>query len=835
MIRAETMITAVFVSVSMCNSQKMEVQQRKDRRPHKYPVQIHRMFRDQLQKKIPKNLGEWSAWSSWTPCSRSCGGGITQQTRNCVNRPADSRFARRQRRRRQNARQPSGCVGLYKRIHLCNSQDCPSGRDFRYEQCASFNNRLFRGTRHQWEPFLKVKDECALNCRAVGMNFFATLNKTVIDGTRCLYPSTYTGKTAPKGTRGVCIDGYCKVVNSRGVIGSLDEEQEECAACLKGTCRSINGIYTRPDLPPGYSLVAQIPAGACRVLVQQLKHTRNFLAIKNTNGSFIVNGEWKQSNSRVFQGAGTKFVYIRQDENSLETLTSPGPLAHSVDIMIVNYQTNYGIKYGYSLPIAKIPAIAPPSIKRPIIEPMVLETRKLDTSFNTSFNQRDEARPPVPHRRTRLRRKHFHWKITGLTACSKSCGGGFQNYVRVCTREAGQTQVPVSERKCAHLRAPSPPPIHCNTEPCPPSWHSRWTDCSVTCGDGVQQNIPECRQDLVAGSVPVSESQCSIPKPTSQTRICQLSACESLSDNELPRTFDEHKFNALEWSAGPWSQCSVSCGTGHRTRSVTCPSGRCRPEDRPPHAEYCNVGSCNVPAPPVSDSHTSTASHRSISVWLTTEWSHCSEDCGTGTQKRFAVCAYQDRDSCKDDVQPELSRACSSDKQCDGQWFTGPWSTCSDSCSGSALQKREVFCVVKIRGRSHITNEMTCPGHLKPSEEQPCDGVCPSHWFFGDWRTCEGTCPIGVQRREVRCLDIHGRQANGCPENDMPVAKRTCACESKADNRDRSKPVQDEPVDRSCVDRINKCKLALQARLCHYPYYVSHCCESCRRAKDLLE
>nr|XP_023013679.1 ADAMTS-like protein 4 [Leptinotarsa decemlineata] len=662
------------------------------------------------------------------------------------------------------------------------------------------------------------------------------------------------GDLAPKYDYLICAGDFnldfLDVVNSRGVIGSLDEEQEECAACLKGTCRSINGIYTRPDLPPGYSLVAQIPAGACRVLVQQLKHTRNFLARSNTRRTEILAADIKNTLLELLQKACNKIYTCNQYNlpspflmNTVHGRTVPNlestPRVRALEIPpnIPNYQTNYGIKYGYSLPIAKIPAIAPPSIKRPIIEPMVLETRKLDTSFNTSFNQRDEARPPVPHRRTRLRRKHFHWKITGLTACSKSCGGGFQNYVRVCTREAGQTQVPVSERKCAHLRAPSPPPIHCNTEPCPPSWHSRWTDCSVTCGDGVQQNIPECRQDLVAGSVPVSESQCSIPKPTSQTRICQLSACESLSDNQLTsfRLFIQISSVITYFESESNFQCSVSCGTGHRTRSVTCPSGRCRPEDRPPHAEYCNVGSCNVPAPPVSDSHTSAASHRSISVWLTTEWSHCSEDCGTGTQKRFAVCAYQDRDSCKDDVQPELSRACSSDKQCDGQWFTGPWSTCSDSCSGSALQKREVFCVVKIRGRSHITNEMTCPGHLKPSEEQPCDGVCPSHWFFGDWRTCEGTCPIGVQRREVRCLDIHGRQANGCPENDMPVAKRTCACESKADNRDRSKPVQDEPVDRSCVDRINKCKLALQARLCHYPYYVSHCCESCRRAKDLLE
>lgn len=68
-------------------------------------------------------------------------------------------------------------------------------------------------------------------------------------------------------------------VASNGVIGSIDETPEECAACLKGSCRSISGLYTKPDLPPGYSLVAQIPQGACRIIVQQLKHTRNNIGI----------------------------------------------------------------------------------------------------------------------------------------------------------------------------------------------------------------------------------------------------------------------------------------------------------------------------------------------------------------------------------------------------------------------------------------------------------------------------------------------------------------------------------------------------------------------------
>lgn len=88
---------------------------------------------------------------------------------------------------------------------------------------------------------------------------------------------------------------------------------------------------------------------------------------------------------------------------------------------------NPGIKYGYSLPVDNNPVVAPPLLKKPaVIESAVVETRRLDSPLY-NISQKDEARPPSVHpgpRRSRLRRKYFHWKITGLTACSKSCGGG---------------------------------------------------------------------------------------------------------------------------------------------------------------------------------------------------------------------------------------------------------------------------------------------------------------------------------------------------------------------------------------------------------------------------
>ncbi|TMW41616.1 hypothetical protein DOY81_013304, partial [Sarcophaga bullata] len=82
------------------------------------------------------------------------------------------------------------CLGVYKRYQLCNEQACPSHQnDFRALQCSSYNNVDFQGQHFMWEPYIKDDAECELNCKPLGMKYFATLNATVIDGTPCEKPA----------------------------------------------------------------------------------------------------------------------------------------------------------------------------------------------------------------------------------------------------------------------------------------------------------------------------------------------------------------------------------------------------------------------------------------------------------------------------------------------------------------------------------------------------------------------------------------------------------------------------------------------------------------------
>lgn len=51
--------------------------------------------------------------------------------------------------------------------------------------------------------------ECELNCKPIRLNYFATLNKTVIDGTPCSKPPEFYRRNYEG--RAVCVEGTCKV------------------------------------------------------------------------------------------------------------------------------------------------------------------------------------------------------------------------------------------------------------------------------------------------------------------------------------------------------------------------------------------------------------------------------------------------------------------------------------------------------------------------------------------------------------------------------------------------------------------------------------------------
>lgn len=611
-----------------------------------------------------------------------------------------------------------------------------------------------------------------------------------------------------------------------------------------GGGRLIDGIFTEPTLEPGYSLVASIPRGASALNVTELRHTQNYLAVRLHDGTFLLNGNYSINWSGEYEAAGTKFIYHRQSPQHLESFAAVGPLLEPIDVMVLYQEPNPGIVYRYVIPgnVNAVPSSSGISAATgktsEIAPPISTQLRRID---GTSSMVGDEAPPPS----RRFRRRKFAWKAIGLTDCSKSCGGGVQTMRFICIREHSQMQV--HEKRCHTLEKPSGTSLRCNVRPCPAKWRSGpWSECSVTCGNGVRNREMECVQEVNSLlTLRVADGACLEPKTLPVTEPCSMPACEDSRSKMIQQTFQ-----SAYWNVGAWSQCSTSCGPGKRTRTITCITkgwGTCAAEEKPVVQEACDLEPC------LTKPSTTNAIPMNVhgSPWLFTEWSQqCSTDCGTGIQSRRILCSATQKDeSCDESDRPVLTRTCSNDKTCSGQWFTGPWTQCSSICDFGE-QTRDAVCVTTLHGSLRVVLDMNCPAN-RPEIRRSCRGPpCSSAWFTSDWTQCTRSCGKGMQKREVRCLGPNGQppkpDQTQCKDEERPASRRACnehSCKMVQDvygpdNSQRVVQVQNDPEvpngldeDPMCKDSFSNCNLVTQARLCSYQFYQKSCCLSCSRAK----
>ncbi|XP_029430271.1 ADAMTS-like protein 5 isoform X2 [Rhinatrema bivittatum] len=267
----------------------------------------------------------WSPWRSWSPCSQTCGGGASVRSRQCLTREQAGEL----------------CPGKQRQYRVCNTQDCPPGAvDFRHLQCAAYNNKAIVGNyRFQWVPFQPGHSDCDLSCLAQGQKFYYTFGR-VLDGTKCRSDSD-----------GVCINGQCLQVGCDFILGS-GEKRDICGVCggKNASCRHHHSVYTTEHPPSGlfgYNEVTMIPAGATHIKVTD--NSKNYLALRNGNYHYVINGDWAINWPGLYSVAGTKVLYRRSADNQ-ESFEAAGPTEENLHIMVLFTEQNSGIEYEYWLP-----------------------------------------------------------------------------------------------------------------------------------------------------------------------------------------------------------------------------------------------------------------------------------------------------------------------------------------------------------------------------------------------------------------------------------------------------------------------------------------------------
>ncbi|CAI9737755.1 Hypothetical predicted protein [Octopus vulgaris] len=213
----------------------------------------------------------------------------------------------------------------------------------------------------------------------------------------------------------------------------------------------------------------------------------------------------------------------------------------------------------------------------------------------------------------------------------------------------------------------------------------------------------------------------------------RCTSCEILKKFSLPPA-DAVKPTLAPW--GEWTECTVTCGAGWRSKYRQCPT--CRPDDyRNRLFQPCMIRSyCPVDG--------------NWGPWY--QWHPCTKSCGGGRRSRTRACIYPPpANDGKDCVGSSVEEAACNTKPCpvNGRWSNWtPWSTCSASC-GAGSMKRVRKCdnpEPKYRGRPCGGSSYQVKKCVKIKCQQ--DGG----WsLWSSWSPCPVTCGTAFRIRNREC------------------------------------------------------------------------------------
>ncbi|KAK0412851.1 hypothetical protein QR680_006447 [Steinernema hermaphroditum] len=698
---------------------------------------------------------ETGAWGPWTPeqeCSRTCGGGVQVEKRQCS----------------------GDCTGASTRYVSCNIDACPEGSvDFRAEQCSQHNDSPLDGNYYKWIPY-PGKNKCELTCKPDSERFYYKWAEKVVDGTKCDGISN-----------DICVDGVCLPLGCDGKLGS-SEKNDKCGVCGGdgSTCKTVEGFFDERNLSPGYHDIIMLPEGATSIKIEEMRPTTNSLAIKNGTDHFYLNGNYQiQVIDKPLPIAGTTFEYDsrKSGPHSYEKLVAKGPLTEDLTIALLFQRGNKhsAIRYEFSVPLEQ----DTPYIYKPgeWSECSVTCGQGVHTRTPYCIDTKTQARveddnceaanvtKPETEKTCQTVDCEAEWFTGEWEQCSQSCGNEGTQYRTVyCHRvfKDGSRKT-VSDDDCKEVAERPPVQQSCNRHACPEWQAGPWSACSEKCGDALQYRSVTCRSEKEGqeGKL-LAADQCNADEKPNGKRGCNLGPCEG-----------------LKFVLGEWNLCQ-KCNDTEETREVTCKDtqGRAYP------IEKClNDKETEIPI----DTRPCATVQPCIYEWHTSQWSKCSTECGHGHKTRRVTCAIHemgdisivDEGLCQGD-KPENRMNCTNEEKCTGTYFTSEWGKCSAECGGGK-QSRLIVCL----NYDKVPVPEWCDEAEKPADEQECNvdacptcedgefGCCPDNTTFATGLYFEGCSNCSIS--EFGCCadnvtEATGPNAQGCEEF-VPLADEDVA------------------------------------------------------------
>ncbi|XP_065916641.1 papilin-like isoform X2 [Dysidea avara] len=547
------------------------------------------------------------------------------------------------------------CNETRKEFRACNVKRCPDGNaDFRSQQCKTYGEELM--------PFINKSDPCKLLCSAPGQS--PAQKGLVVDGTRCSSSS------------GVCVVGECVPFGCDRVLGSK-RTINKCGTCsdlcVQLTCKfknsSSNDYYTTL---PSESTNISIALGSSSCSFKDINDSTKSLHFSSDQSVISLSGTvFTISNNELttegpLQSPVTIEVHCLKSSHKIQCNYHMSVYIPYDEVEIANF---YEWAVGESF--TPCSQTCGRGIQTQEIYCRTYNTHERVPDFECTNNDLSKNglfpatqfcdQPACPS----------EWTHSDWTHCSKSCGGGDRMRDVSCIQVIRDGVQPIqTPGKCDSETKPAS--LHeCNKHPCHNHWHTGdWSMCSVDCGEGIQGRNVTCRD---ANGNKIHNHNCSLQAKPYKKKLCTGDMCihkwiksnwtncsvscgegvqtrqvnctkngtavdDSVCLENIPiakpakeRTCQGPCCNGI-WAVENWLKECVALGChkeGVQYRNVHCiHNGRtsegndhikCNPATEPSNTQGCYMtDGCNP-------------------EWFPTDWGYCSKTC-SGTQTRTLYC-----------------------------------------------------------------------------------------------------------------------------------------------------------------------------------------------------
>ncbi|KAF3704326.1 A disintegrin and metalloproteinase with thrombospondin motifs 14 [Channa argus] len=436
--------------------------------PGKWCFKGHCIWRSSQQPQ--GHDGSWSSWSKFGSCSRTCGGGVRSRNRQCNNPPP--------------AYGGRDCPGSAFDYQMCNTEECAGPyEDFRAQQCVQRSNKYHKNIKHTWLPYEHPDEarKCELSCQSKETGEVVFMNQVMHDGTRCSYSDPFS----------VCARGECLHVGCDKDVDSYKQE-DKCGVCEgdNSHCRTVKLTLTKTPKKNGMLKMFDIPVGARHIVIEENETSPHIIGECVSQGfPAVETHHTHDAKTKTFIENGLQWEYTLDGDK--ETLKTTGPLHEGIVVIVIAQEedTKVSLTYKYIIHEDLLPLI---------------------TNNNVLLAELDT----------------YEWALKSWSQCSKPCGGGIQYTKYGCRRKSDSRLV--HRNFCETSKKPKPIRKRCNAQECSqPTWVvDEWSPCSKTCGKlGYQTRVVQCMQALHNGtSRPVHSKHCTEDRPEMR-RACNHTIC----------------------------------------------------------------------------------------------------------------------------------------------------------------------------------------------------------------------------------------------------------------------------------------------------------------------